>query len=1232
MRKTIFRRLVALLPLLLLSSAALAYDDAVDHLLTGDIITSGTAANAQKAFDDNTTTYFSASSDKFQWVGLDLGEPCVITRVAYTPAPGYSGPDKCLLSLFEGANSPDFMDAMPLHLISKAPGRETRTTADVNVSRGFRYVRYVGGSGSYCQIAELQFYGHKGVGDDSRFYQITNLPTLSVHVQNNILPVNRGEDFPSRSVLIYEGGTIVQDYPVLFRVRGNFSSTPENKAYRIKFNDGKSHHMMKDSPVNESPTKAKKWVLINSYRDKTLMRNPVAWAMAARAEMDWTPWSQVVDLVVNGDYRGTYTLADAVSVNKGRINITEMTDWDLEDKYITGGYFVEVDNNASREPYWFSSGRGNPVTVHDPDEDIIQPEQFNYIRNAWNNMENIVFGPNYTDRQTGLRSVLDIDSFLKYFLVSEFNGNTDMLCQIFFYKERGDDHFYTGPVWDAELALDDDATVYPGNDRADWTYPVRQTGNFGQFVSRVLSDPSVMVRLQELWGQMRRGGRFDAEAVAADVDSLRRQLSESANLNFIRWPYLNQYISLTPAIRGSWDAEVDVVRNYVRDRVAWMDNKLSYGKVHQENGIYQISSALDLCTFSSMVNDAGEKTAKAVLTADIDMSEYNDLFKPIGTQKNQFSGSLDGKGHTIRNLVLHGTGNVGLFGEVAGSTFSNIIFDASCRAEGTDNVAMLIGYARTGVLEITGIENHADVTASGDHAAALVGNARLLATIDITACSNTANITAQSNAAALAAPAAGKMSVTDAYNCGTISGAAEGKEFAFADRSITLNNCWDIHSMQTRNMTAGQVRNGCLAFLMNTGKTTPVWRQNIDNGKTPDLWPVRDKTSGNVFFRNETYTNSDRDVTPYRYYNLLFTELQGGFTGTLQFSEIDVLDATLSDVPELSVYAGTKSSIANHDWPDAADNDTGTKYCSVFNGKAYFLLDAGKAVVPYGYRITSANDTQRFPGRNPASWKFYGSNVRLTDPYSNDWVLLDEKSGDATMGAENYTPYDFLMQSSAFRGNRYFQLAISGVQNGSVVQLSEFDLIDAQGNEVSPVSMYATTAEGFGGEAPDNLFDNDESTKFCGPFQSGHTLYIYIDAGKEVRLSGYRMVTANDTQNIPGRNPSAWTLLGSNVKSQQHDDTCWTLIDRRENDNTLGAVNFTPFFFPLDNSDTPLPTYKLGDVNGDGTVDRQDYEALRRHIVGLPVKTFSTEAADINRDGKVNAQDLMELIAILQNL
>ena len=1247
-------RLLVLCCLLLASSLLHAFDSTIDQIIEGTIICSESESKAALAFDNDATTFYSTSASEMQWVGLDLGEPYVITRIGYTPVPGSQGADRMLLSLFEGANSPDFMDAMPLYLISNKPSKGTATTADVNVSRGFRYVRYVGSSGSYCNIAELQFYGHAGEGDDSQFYQITNLPTLSIHVENNITPVNRGEDFESRSVLIYEGGTLTQEYPILFRVRGNYSASHENKAFRLKFNDGKSHHMMKGGQ-NESPAKAKKWVLINSYRDKTLMRNPVAWAMSKRVGKEWTPWSQVVDLVVNGDYRGTYTIADHVDLDKDRIDITEMTETDVDEETITGGYYVEVDNNATREPYWFSSSHGNPVSIHEPDDDVIQPEQFQYIQDTWNNMENTVFGPNYTDEENGLRSVLDTESFLKWFIASEFNGNTDMICQVFMFKDRGDDHFYTGPIWDADLALENDQTTYPANDRYDWTYKVRQTGNWGQFVSRVLSDPSVFTQLEEKWAKLRKAGSFNPEDVAADVDSLRDEIRASATLNFIRWPYLNQWLSLNPAVPGSWEEEVDRVRDFVRDRVEWMDYMLSYG-LHKKNGIYQIATAADLVEFCKLVNENAETEAKAVLLNDIDMKDYNEEFQPVGTSLNTYAGSFDGKGHTIRNLHISGGDASGFFGHIGNCTLNNVVFDATCKVEGDNYVGMLAGYAHDAAT-INGIQNNGSVTATGNTAGALVGSGNESAVLNITNCSNTGNVTAQYNASALVGSFAGTLTVANSYNIGTIVGATEGKEFAFATKWLSIDNCWDYTSKQTNNMTPEQVDNGYLCYQLNYNDISGngIWRQNLDNGRKHDSWPVLTRTSGRVYEGPEGYTNYNADATRYRYYNLVITGINDG-SGTIQFSEFDILDDTSNEVEDLYVYAGGPDGYGNENWDNAADNNVNTKYCASFHGKAYFLFDAMDDVEPCGYRIYTANDTGNYPGRNPCSWKLYGSDTQLTDPDDLGWVLLDERKNDKSLPAANYTPTDFtftkpvpslaLSKHSATllpgeklqlevhvenisiqsltlqwtttdqtvatvsnqglvaanelgkaiiivsaledktlcdtctitvikerRGYRYYQFAVEETAGNTQIQLSELNLIDKNGEEITPLVLYASTGSYYSNETQENLFDNDVHTKYCGPFNS--TLYLYIDAGEMVTLSGYRLTTANDTRNNPGRNPVTWSLYGSNTQSEDPADEEWILLDRRENDNTLEALNYEPYDFAIDSPEPEPKSYTL---------------------------------------------------------
>jgi hypothetical protein len=104
-------------------------------------------------------------------------------------------------------------------------------------------------------------------------------------------------------------------------------------------------------------------------------------------------------------------------------------------------------------------------------------------------------------------------------------------------------------------------------------------------------------------------------------------------------------------------------------------------------------------------------------------------------------------------------------------------------------------------------------------------------------------------------------------------------------------------------------------------------------------------------------------------------------------------------------------------------------------------------------------------------------------------------------------------------------------------------------------------------------------------------------------------------------------LYGSNIQSQEPESEVWTLLDHREDDTTIGASNLTPYDFFISYPQTIIP----GDVNGDGEVDILDYTALKLYIVGKPVEGFIPEAADLNADEKINAQDLVLLMNLIKN-
>ena len=534
------------------------------------------------AFDGDLKTFFASYERSYTWTGLDLGTPHVITRVGWSPRNDSQGGKRVLLGVFEGANRGDFMDALPLYVIGEKGTIGTISYADVNCSRGFRYVRYVGPSDARCNIAELEFYGYAGEGDDSHLWQVTNLPTVTIHTLNGEIPYDKEHDIVSQLTIISDNGTKLLSEPGGTRERGNASRDFPKKPWRIKFD--------KKQNVLDAPAKAKKWTLINNYGDKTLMRNLLAFELSHRMGMSYTPYGTAVDVLMNGEYKGCYQLCDQIDINKNRVPITEMTPEDNDGDALTGGYLIEVDAYANKETSWFNSNKGNPVTIKSPDDNEITSQQSQYIKNYFNTMEQ------------QWSTYLDLNSFLRHFLVGELSGNTDTYWSVYMYKERNDSKLYTGPVWDFDLAFNNDKRIYPVNQKTDYIYRSGGScaGKMKTFVDNiVVSNNAAKQQLLQIWDEVRQAGLTETNVVSF-IDDWEQQLQQSQRLNFLRWPILSQRVHQNPQALGSYAKEVDVVRQYMKERIAWMDKKLGY--TYEPSGIQEtrldMSKPLQIFTLS----------------------------------------------------------------------------------------------------------------------------------------------------------------------------------------------------------------------------------------------------------------------------------------------------------------------------------------------------------------------------------------------------------------------------------------------------------------------------------------------------------------------------------------------------------------------------------------------------------------------------------------------------------
>ena len=374
--------------------------------------------------------------------------------------------------------------------------------------------------------------------------QRTNLPTVYITTRDGAEPYDKEHELRCR-VTIIDGAERLTDSASV-RLRGNASKDFPKKPYHLRFDTKHS--------VLGSPATAKRWTLINNYGDKTLMRNLLAFDLSRRLEMPYTPFGRAVDVVFNGDYKGCYQLCDQVHVHANRVEVDE------------GGFFFEADAYATDEKVYFWSDNGTPVSVHYPDDEVITDAQREAVRRIFNTLEQSSH-PN-----------LDRETFLRHFLVGEISGNTDTYWSTYFYKRSTSDTVFTGPVWDFDIAFENDYRTYPICQLGDYVYRANGScaGDMRHFVNNVIRNSDDRRRLEAIYADYRDRGVLTEDALIAVIDSLEQEIQASAALNFQRWPILNHQVHMNPRAGGTYAREVQWVRDYIRQRIPWMDSKLNY--------------------------------------------------------------------------------------------------------------------------------------------------------------------------------------------------------------------------------------------------------------------------------------------------------------------------------------------------------------------------------------------------------------------------------------------------------------------------------------------------------------------------------------------------------------------------------------------------------------------------------------------------------------------------------
>ena len=380
---------------------------------------------------------------------------------------------------------------------------------------------------------------------------------------------------------------------------------------------------------------------------------------------------------------------------------------------------------------------------------------------------------------------------------------------------------------------------------------------------------------------------------------------------------------------GTLSASAEDGHNYVNGFCTDEGCASPYEPATEENGTYQIANAGNLYWFAEQVND-GNANLNAALTTDIVVNEGNVAgcngtkdeswrdWEPIGNDSSEYSGTFDGKGHTISGLYFfsdsYEANIVGVVGYLKTGTIQNIGLENSYFYSSNGSyIAGICGYNEGGTIDncynagningqqgvggicgrnngvfkfasfsfIAGVIKNCYNTGniSGSHSK--IGGVCGLNNFTLENCYNTGNVTGGTSASFVGGIVGNNYidnrnsgyTFRNCYNTGTVTGKSSFGAVYGSDTYKDAQNCYYLSETEVpesdgiSGKTADQFASGEVTYLLNGSKPgdANIFRQNLDNGEPTDATPVLDSAhdvvyEGKLCTSGTGYTN-DEDST-----------------------------------------------------------------------------------------------------------------------------------------------------------------------------------------------------------------------------------------------------------------------------------------------------------------------------------------------------------------------------------
>jgi hypothetical protein len=287
--------------------------------------------------------------------------------------------------------------------------------------------------------------------------------------------------------------------------------------------------------------------------------------------MEFTPSSAFVDVYINDEYLGNYTLTDQIEVTNDRVDIEEKsTDLDT-------GYLIEFDKRMldpalveGIQGWDFFNLYGVPYVIKSPktDEEYFSQEQYYFIEDYFHSTINVLMnGYDYSE-------YIDEDSFIDWFIINELFQNVDSgYSSVYFYKDKGG-LLKMGPIWDFDLSSGNPGHLSDDLRKPEGWYTSLPYKNI--WFTYLMNYDSFKENLKDRWNELYA---FQVQDLLDSIYPVAASITRSRYMNFQKWDIIGSwedwYTATEVLAADTYQKQLEFLYYFLSTRSEWLNEAIN---------------------------------------------------------------------------------------------------------------------------------------------------------------------------------------------------------------------------------------------------------------------------------------------------------------------------------------------------------------------------------------------------------------------------------------------------------------------------------------------------------------------------------------------------------------------------------------------------------------------------------------------------------------------------------